>query len=180
MSDTIRQAAAAEIGKHRRLLRTGRDGRILSALMLPLLRWAPPAGYGVLTATGRRTGRLRQRCVRMLRDGDRIYLVALRLPHIAVSNPAAVQAWLHNIRANPKVRVRIRGGTFDGDAREIADADERELARSLICDGVFPNDYGECALHLRGLPTRTKIQELHRYWFKTGIPIVIDLKEMRS
>ena len=97
----------------------------------------------------------------MLRDGDRIYLVALRLPHIAVSNPAAVQARLRNIRANPRVRVRIRGGTFDGDAREIADADERELARSLICDGVFPNDYGECALHLRGLPTRTKIQELH-------------------
>jgi deazaflavin-dependent oxidoreductase (nitroreductase family) len=179
MSDTIRQAAAAEIGKHRRLLRTGRDGRILSALMLPLLRWAPPAGYGVLTTTGRRTGRLRQKCVRMLRDGDRVYLVALRLPHIAANNPGAVQAWVHNTRANPAVRVRIRGGDFDGVAREITDADERELARSLICDTVLPNDYGECALHLRGLPTRTKVQELHRYWFETGIPIVIDLKEIR-
>jgi deazaflavin-dependent oxidoreductase (nitroreductase family) len=179
MSDAIRQAAAAEIGKHRRLLRTGRDGRILSALMLPLLRWAPPAGYGVLTTTGRRTGRLRQKCVRMLRDGDRVYLFALRLPHIAVSNPGAVQAWVHNIRANPNVRLRICGGDFDGVAREIADVVERELARSLVCDTVFPNDYGECALHLRGLPTRTKVQELHRYWFETGIPIVIDLKEIR-
>ena len=36
----------------------------------------------------------------MLRDGDRIYLVALRLPHIAVSNPAAVQT---------------RGTAFSGD-----------------------------------------------------------------
>jgi hypothetical protein len=33
--------------------------------------------------------------------------------------------------------------------------------------------------HLRGLPTRTKVQELHRYWFETEIPIAIDLKELR-
>jgi hypothetical protein len=37
------------------------------------------------------------------------------------------------------------------------------------------NDYGECSLHLRGLPTRAKIKDLHRYWFDTGIPLVIDL-----
>ena len=106
MSNSVQQAAATEIAKHRRLLRSGRGGRILSALMLPQLWLATPAGYGVLTTTGR--------------------------------------------------------------------------ARSLICDTVFPNDYGECALHLRGLPTRTKVQELHRYWFETGIPIVIDLKEIRQ
>jgi len=38
-------------------------------------------------------------------------------------------------------------------------------------------DYGECDLHLRGLPSRTKIKELHRYWFDTGIPIAIDLAD---
>ena len=177
MSDAIRQAAAAEVRKHRRLLRTGRDGRILSALMLPLLRLAPPNGYGVLTTTGRKTGKLRRKCMRMVQDGDRIYLVALRLPHIAVNNPGAVQAWVHNIRANPTVRVRIGGGDFTGIAHEITDSDERERARELICDTVFPNDYGECALHLRGSPSRVKVRELHRYWFDTGIPIAIDLKE---
>jgi deazaflavin-dependent oxidoreductase (nitroreductase family) len=177
MSDTIRQAAAAELGKHRQLLRTGRDGRILSALMLPMLWWAPPAGYGVLTTIGRKTGRLRRKCVRMLRDDDRIYLVALRPPHLAVDNPGAVQAWRHNIRANPNVRVHICGGDFDGVAREITDADEREHARLTLCEPVCLGDYGECALHLRGLPSRTKAQELHHYWFETGIPIVIDLKE---
>jgi deazaflavin-dependent oxidoreductase (nitroreductase family) len=179
MSDSIRQAAAAEIGKHRRLLRTGRGGRILSALMLPQLWLATPAGYGVLTTTGRKTGRPRHKCVQMIQRGDRAYLVALRLPHVAVANPTAVQAWVHNIRANPNVRLRIRVGDFDGVAREITGADERERARELICDTVFPNDYGECALHLRGRPTRTKVQELHRYWFDTGIPIAIDLKETR-
>jgi deazaflavin-dependent oxidoreductase (nitroreductase family) len=179
MNDVIRRAAAAEIGKHRRLLRTGRDGRILSALMLPQMWFATPAGYGVLTTTGRKTGKPRHKCIRVIQRGDRAYLVALLLPHIAVNNPTAVQAWVHNIRANPNVRLRIRGGDFDGIAREITDPDEREQARSVLCDSVFPNDYGECALHLRGLPTRTKVQELHRYWFDTGIPIAIDLKEIR-
>ena len=85
MTAAIRQAAAAEIGKHRRLLRTGRDGRILSALMLPQLWLATPAGYGVLTTTGRKTGRPRHKCVRVIQRGDRAYLVALRLSHIAVT-----------------------------------------------------------------------------------------------
>jgi deazaflavin-dependent oxidoreductase (nitroreductase family) len=178
MTELIRQAAAAEIGKHRRLLRTGRDGRILSALMFPLLRWAPQAGYGVLTTTGRRTGKPRRKCVRVVHRDDRAYLVALHPPHLTLANAEAVQAWVHNIRANPNVRLRIRGGTFDGIAREIIDADERERARSTLCESVYPGDYGECALHLRGLPSQTKIQELHRYWFETGIPIVIDLKEI--
>jgi deazaflavin-dependent oxidoreductase (nitroreductase family) len=179
MRDVIRQAAAAEIGKHRRLLRTGRDGRILSALMLPQFWLATPRGYGVLTTTGRKTGRSRHKCIRVIQRRDRAYLVALRLPHIAVANPTAVQAWVHNIRANPNVRLRIRGADFDGVAREITDADEREQARSLLCDTVFPNDYGECLMHMRGWPTRTKVQELHRYWFDTGTPIAIDLKEIR-
>jgi deazaflavin-dependent oxidoreductase (nitroreductase family) len=179
MTGAIQQAAAVEIGKHRRLLRTGRDGRILSALMLPQMWLGPPAGYGVLTTVGRKTGRLRHKCVRVIRHGDRAYLVALRLPHIAVENPGAVQAWMHNIRADANVRLRIRGGDFDGAAREIAETAERDLARELLCDNVFRNDYGECALHLRGLPTRTKVQELHRYWFDTGIPIAIDLKGTR-
>jgi hypothetical protein len=35
--------------------------------------------------------------------------------------------------------------------------------------------YAEAGLHLRGLPTRTKIKELHEYWFDTGYPVVIEL-----
>jgi deazaflavin-dependent oxidoreductase (nitroreductase family) len=180
MSESVRQAAASEVGKHRRLLRSGRDGRILSALMLPWLRWAPPAGYGVLTTIGRKTGKRRSKCVRAIRQGDCAYVVALRPPHLAVANPDAVNGWVWNIRANPAARLRIRGATFDGVAREITDTAERERARSLICDTVYAVDFAECTLHLRGLPTRMKVQELHRYWFDTGIPVVIDLKERRA
>ena len=180
MSDAIRAAAAAEISKHRRLLRSGRDGRILSALMLPLLRWSPPLGSGVLTTTGRKTGKLRSKCVRVVRHGDCVYLVALRPPHLAVANPTAVQAWVWNIRTNPSVQLRMHGGTFNGVAREITDAAERERARSLICDTVYPFDYGECTLHLRGRPSRAKIKQLHQYWFDTGIPVAIDLAPSRA
>ncbi|TDH56165.1 nitroreductase family deazaflavin-dependent oxidoreductase [Mycobacterium eburneum] len=179
-SDRVRDAAAAEIGRHRRLLRTRRDARVLSGLMLPLLRWSPPAGFGVLTTTGRKTGKLRSKCVRVIRQGRRAYLVALRPPHVAVTRPDAVHAWVWNIRADPRVRLRIPGGMFDGVAYEITDTAELARARAAICDAVHATDYAECALHLRGLPTRTKIQELHRYWFDTGIPVAIQLKETPS
>jgi deazaflavin-dependent oxidoreductase (nitroreductase family) len=176
MSEAIRNAAAAEIDKHRKLLRSGRDGRVLSALMFPLLQWVPPAGYGVLTTTGRKTGKARRKCVRVIRRGQHAYLVALRPPHIGVTNPSFVNAWVWNIRANPEVRLRIRGGTFHAVAREISDAAELESAREAICDTVYVGDYGECVLHLRGRPTKAKIGALHRYWFQTGTPVVIDLK----
>jgi deazaflavin-dependent oxidoreductase (nitroreductase family) len=170
------ERAAVEIVKHRRLLRTGRDGRVLSGLMLPLLRWSPSAGYGVITTTGRKTGKPRSKCVRVVRCGDRAYLVALVPPHTAITRPDAVNAWVWNMRANPRVRLQIPGGVFDGVGREITDPAELQEARSTLCDNVYPNDFAECALHLRGLPSRTKVQELHRYWFETGIPVVIELE----
>lgn len=171
----VRTAAAAEVLKHRRLLRTARDGQILSAVMLPLVALLPPVGYGVLTTTGRKTGKQRRKCIRVIRRGDRAYLVQLVPPHLALTRPGAVASWVWNIRTNPHVRLRIRGGTFDGVAREIIDPAELEQARAAICESVNPVDYAEASLHLRGLPTRTKIEKLHRYWFDTGHPLVIEL-----
>ena len=140
MTAAIRQAAAAEIGKHRRLLRTGRDGRILSALMLPQLWLATPAGYGVLTTTGRKTGRPRHKCVRVIQRGDRAYLVALRLSHIAVTSPTAVQAWVHNIRANANVRLRIRGGDFDTGSCFAAPFSRRTTANAPCTCAACPRE----------------------------------------
>ena len=107
--------------------------------------------------------------------GDRAYLVQLVPPKIALTRPGAVSSWLLNIRANPHVLLRINGGSFDGIAREISDPAELEVARSLLCDSVYPTDYAEAGLHLRGVPTRAKIKELHQYWFDTGHPLVIEL-----
>jgi deazaflavin-dependent oxidoreductase (nitroreductase family) len=171
----IRAAAAEHAPRHRRLIRSARDGRVLSALMLPGVLALPGAAYGVITTTGRRTGKPRRKCIRVIRRGNKAYIVSLRPPEVALVRPSVVAAWVWNIRSDPNVTLRIRGGTFAGRARELSDADELAEARAAFCEKVTLSDYGECALHLRGLPTRAKIEELHRYWFDTGIPLVVDL-----
>ena len=173
----IREAAIAEAPQHRRLLRSDRDGRILSALMLPLLWPHAPVGFAILTTTGRKSGKRRRKCVRAIRRGNGVYIVALRPPELAIERPTAVSAWVWNIRANPNVRIHLGLRTYWGTAREIDDPLELERAREAICETVNASDYGECLLHLRGLPTRAKIEALHRYWFDTGIPLVVDLSD---
>jgi deazaflavin-dependent oxidoreductase (nitroreductase family) len=176
MSAGIREQAAEADAKHTRAIRSARDGRRLSALMLPFFLVWPPHGYGVITTTGRKTGKKRRKCVRVIRHGNNAYLVQLRPPQVALKNPASAASWLWNIRSNPNVRLRIRGGDLPGVARELTDPNELAVARRAICDTVTLFDYGECDLHIRGLPTRAKIIELHRYWFDTGIPLVVELE----
>ena len=152
--------------KRNPFLGSPRGGRILSALMLPHFMLRPPAGFGVLTMTGRRTGRRRRKCVRAIRRGDKVYVVSIR-----------PTAWLKNVRANPRVSLRLPGGTFAGVARDPRDAQELEEGRAAYCGTVKPFDYGECLMWRRGRPTRAKIEELHRDWFAQGTPLVIDLPE---
>jgi deazaflavin-dependent oxidoreductase (nitroreductase family) len=174
-AEAVQEAARDEAPKHRRLLRSGKDGRILSALMLPLFWPHAPAGFAVLTTTGRKSGKTRRKCIRAIRRGNRVYIVALRPPALAIERPMAVSAWVWNIHANPNVRIHLRFRTHAGTAREIDDPVELERAREAICETVNVSDYGECLLHLRGLPTRAKIEALHRYWFDTGILLVVEL-----
>ncbi len=174
--EAVREAAAKQASKHARLLRSARDGRVLSALMLPFFAVRPPSGYGVITTTGRKTGKPRRKCVRVIRRGEKAFLVNLRPPELAMSRPSSVAAWVWNIRANPSVRLRIRGRTFAGVARELKEPAELAQAREALCETVNLFDYGECDLHLHGLPTRAKIKELHRYWFDTGVPLVVELR----
>jgi deazaflavin-dependent oxidoreductase (nitroreductase family) len=101
--------------RRNRLVQTPTGGRILSALMLPWFTLIPPRGCGVLTTTGRKTGKARRRCVRAIRCGDKVYLVAIGGEH---------NRWLKNISANPNVRLRMRGGTYRGVARELRDPAE--------------------------------------------------------
>jgi deazaflavin-dependent oxidoreductase (nitroreductase family) len=152
--------------KHNPFINSPRGGRVLSALTFPRFWVLPPSGFGVLTTTGRKTGKRRRKCVRAIRRSNKAYLVSIR-----------PTGWLQNVRANPHVQLRIRGGTFSGVARELRDDGEREEAKAAYCGDVNPNDYVECALWRKGRPTRSKIQELHRDWFAEGTPLVIDLDE---
>jgi deazaflavin-dependent oxidoreductase (nitroreductase family) len=169
----IRAAARVEAPGHRRLLQTARAGHLLSEVMRRGYVFGVPAGHAVLTTTGRRSGQPRPTCIRAVRSGGRLYAVMLRPPDLALQRPLVVSSWVHNIRADPRVRVRLGRRTLTGTAREITSPSAE--ARAIFCDTVHLIDYGECTLHLRGRPTRAKIQDLHRYWFDTGIALVIDL-----
>ena len=171
----VRAAAAREEPSHKRIIRSATGGRVLSAMMLPFMLAVPPAGFGVLTTTGRKSGKTRRKCLRAIRRGDRVYLNMLRPPMVAAENPDIVTAWVLNLRADPRVQLRIRGGTFEGIASELTEPSDLREAREAFCETVVPFDYGECNLHLRGIPSRAKIRELHRYWFDTGIPIAVEL-----
>ena len=143
-------------------------GRALSAVQLPLFLLRPPDGYGVLTTVGRRTGKTRRRCIRAVRRGDQVYLVAIK---------GSRTGWAHNALAGPPVRLRLRGGTFSGRAREPGDAATRERAREAYCDTVTPFDHLTWMNWRRGRPTAAGIRELLCGWFDTGTPIVVELDD---
>jgi hypothetical protein len=126
--------------------------------------------------TGRKTGKVRRKCLRASRRGETVFILMLRPPQVALERPSAIAAWVRNVRANPHLKIRLSGRSFDGVVREITDDATREEARAALCEHVHLVDYDECALHLRGLPTRAKIIALHEYWFDTGIPFAVELR----
>lgn len=152
------------------LVGSARGGRVLSALMLPLLLASPSATFGVITTTGRQTGRRRRKCVRVVRRAEQVFLVAIG---------GESTGWLKNIRANPHVQLRIQGGMFDGIARDPRDPDERGQARGIFCETIDAFDLVACALHQRGRPTYASVKDLHHKWFDRGTPLIVDLHGAR-
>jgi deazaflavin-dependent oxidoreductase (nitroreductase family) len=136
---------------------------------LPFFLVRPPKGYGVLTTTGRRSGKQRRRCIRAIPFGDgKVVIVAIR--------GAGVSGWAKNMLAQPKVQLRLPGGRLEGVAREISPA-EREEARAAYCESVHRFEYAEHLIWKPGRPNRESIRELHRGWFEKGTPFVIDLSK---
>jgi deazaflavin-dependent oxidoreductase (nitroreductase family) len=148
------------------LTTTARGGRLLSALQIPWFLAVPPHGWGVLTTTGRVTGRARRTCVRAVRDEGAVYVVAIA---------GERTGWLRNLRANPDVTVRVRGGTFPGVARELRN-EELDRARELYCGYIGPFEYLESLAHLPGRPRRDRLAAMHKHWFDTGSRVAIDLQ----
>jgi deazaflavin-dependent oxidoreductase (nitroreductase family) len=152
---------------HRRnpLTTTFTGGRILSASQLPWFM-LPPCGFGVLTTVGRKTGKRRRKCVRAIRNGETFYLVSLT---------GSGAAWFLNLKADPHVKLRIRGGIFDGLAREITDPAEHEKGKRDYSRTVNPFDRIEYRMHRTGAPTDEKIRAMHEKWYTDGTPMIIEL-----
>jgi deazaflavin-dependent oxidoreductase (nitroreductase family) len=141
--------------------------RLGNAFTRPL--WSllgPPKGFAILTTTGRKTGKPRRQSVRAIREGDRIVVVAMM---------GERAQWLKNVRANPKVTVRLRGETIAGLTHAVRDEAERKWAAGVYCRTFFPSDYVDYATYHWGFPSRRKIETAHRCWFEEGAPVVIDV-----
>lgn len=142
--------------------------QVISALKRPWFSVRAPHGFGVLTVTGRRSGKRRSMCVRAIESEGKVYLIALA---------GERSAWLQNIRANPNVGLRIRGRRISGRARELGEQRELERARVAYCERLNRFDYVECVIHRRGAPSAARIADLHHGWFAEGTPIVIEPDE---
>ena len=144
---------------------TQQGGKRLSELQLPWFTVFPPRGFGVLTTKGRKTRQPRRTCIRAIREDDTAFVVAIGGDRTG---------WLRNVRADPRVKLRIRGGTFDGVARALRD-EELQRAEAIYCQFTGPFEFLESLAHLRGLPARSKIRRMHEHWFRTVTPIAIEL-----
>ena len=88
----------------------------------PLVRFlfrlgVPVPGTALLETVGRRSGQLRQNPVTDGLDGDVFWIVA---------EHGRRAAYVRNIEANPRVRVRIGRQWLTGSARTLPDEDPRE------------------------------------------------------
>jgi deazaflavin-dependent oxidoreductase (nitroreductase family) len=75
-----------------------------------------------LTTTGRRSGRPREIEIWFTLHDGRYYLIA---EHLEETH------WVQNLRAEPRVRVRLDGGDFEGRARVIDAAAEPALSAAI-------------------------------------------------
>ena len=147
------------------LRHTHRSGRILSATQLPFFQLRPPRSYGILTTTGRKTGKQRARCLRMVRRGDKVFLVAIggRGTH-----------WAENALASPEVKLRLPSGRFRGRARELRPEEREEGLETYSADVGWFERLEWRAWRNDGF-TPEKSRDLHRRWFAKGMPLVVDL-----
>lgn len=83
--------------------------------------------------------------------------------------------WFRNLQADPHVKLRVRGGSFRGKAREITDADEFDYAKRVYSSSVNRLDWIEYKMHRADTPSADKIRSMHQKWFTDGSPVVVDL-----
>lgn len=130
-----------------------------------------PAGLGLLISVGRRTGKQRTRAMRMVTAGGVVYAVALL---------GERTDWLHNVRHNPHVRVKLGRRTIDAVARELVGPDERTRAAEAYRPIAGWYDYADYANFVWDVPTRHKLLRVHDEWFARGVPVAFDLAPTSS
>jgi deazaflavin-dependent oxidoreductase (nitroreductase family) len=86
-----------------------------------------------LTTRGRRTGRPHEIEIWFALEGRTLYLL---------SGGGDRSDWVHNLRADPAVTVRLRDTTYEASARVVADGEESEHGRRLVFEKYQPRYRG--------------------------------------
>jgi deazaflavin-dependent oxidoreductase (nitroreductase family) len=105
-----------------------------------------------LETIGRTSGRPREIEIWFAEDGDQVYLL---------SGGRDDAHWVRNLRADPRVRLRIGSRWFNGAAREIEGQPEEPRARQLL------------AAKYQGWREGRPLSE----WARESLPVRIDLTE---
>jgi deazaflavin-dependent oxidoreductase (nitroreductase family) len=82
----------------------------------------PLPGIAILETTGRKSGQPRRTPVGKAVEGDTLWIVA---------EHGLKAAWVRNVQANPRVRVRIGRRWVTGTAHPLPDDDPRERQRGM-------------------------------------------------
>jgi deazaflavin-dependent oxidoreductase (nitroreductase family) len=98
------------------------QGRVLNPMVKAVVRRVPVPGWALLETTGRKTGLARTTPVGDGLEGQTFWIV---------SEHGWRSAYVRNIEADPRVRVRVRGRWRTGTAHVMPDDDPRERQRRL-------------------------------------------------
>jgi deazaflavin-dependent oxidoreductase (nitroreductase family) len=98
------------------------QGRVFNPLVKATLRRVPVPGWSLLETTGRKTGLKRTTPVGDGLEGSTFWIVA---------EHGRRAAYVRNIEADPRVRVRVRGRWRPGTAHVVPEDDPRERQRML-------------------------------------------------
>jgi deazaflavin-dependent oxidoreductase (nitroreductase family) len=105
----------------RRLVTALQVGLLNRPIKALLARGITPAGVALLETTGRRSGQPRRTPVGEGLEGDTFWIVA---EHRSA-------AYVRNLEANPRVRVKVGGAWRAGTAHVLVDDDPRARQREL-------------------------------------------------
>jgi deazaflavin-dependent oxidoreductase (nitroreductase family) len=126
-----------------------------------------PSGLALVTVIGRKTGKPRQRAMRVVRDGDRAYAVALL---------GEKSDWVRNVQAHARVRIKLGSKTHNATARILEGEGERARVAEIYRPIAGWYDYVDYANFVWSFPTRAKLLRVHDDWFETGTPVVFELQ----
>ncbi len=105
--------------------------RLINAVAATVARLGLSPRTGVITTTGRSSGRPRSTPVDLIRSDGHVHVVGIY----------GAKSWVLNLRANPTCRVRARDGEVAYAATELSAAEGAPVLRRYLEESRLVRDY---------------------------------------